>query len=178
MVTCATWEIEARASPRKPYDSIEARSSNARSLDVVNRSHTCTRTATVTLPRQHHDGAQRYQRHVGLVDAVPIVCNLKQLQAAVLDHDGDAAATAAQQARQSDTARHTTPQPATHMVEPASREFSSISFNAADGRTTTSPAAMRFTTASSRRSMRRALIVRLAPKRDLNRLRSACAAHT
>ena len=40
-----------------------------------------------------------------------------------------------------------------HLVEPASRQFSSISFTAEAGRCTTSPAAMRFTTVASSRWM-------------------------
>ena len=40
-----------------------------------------------------------------------------------------------------------------HLVEPASRQFSSISFTAEAGRCTTSPAAMRLTTVSSSRWM-------------------------
>lgn len=40
IVTCATWEILASASPRNPNDWIQQRSSNFCILLVVNRSHT------------------------------------------------------------------------------------------------------------------------------------------
>jgi hypothetical protein len=45
METCATCEIDASASPRKPKVSICSRSSYSRSLEVANRSHTRGKSA-------------------------------------------------------------------------------------------------------------------------------------
>lgn len=112
MVRCATWLMLASASPRKPYVPMLSRSSNARSLLVVKRSQTISRSSRCHRVREggsarrgapHAEGKwalgplfvwrvkQQGQRGVcaAYVDAAAVVLNLQQLQPAVLDGDGD-----------------------------------------------------------------------------------------
>ncbi len=101
MVTWATWEILARASPLKPYVAMDSRSSNFFNLDVVNRSHTSTMSSfcrggglrdgegvtTATLPSWSE--AVYHQKLPTYPDPAPVVLNLEQLQTPLLANHGD-----------------------------------------------------------------------------------------
>ena len=62
------WLILASASPRKPYVPIDVRSSNAFSLDVVNRSHKIGRSSFYVAVSTHQNCEGRTN-----IDAVTII---------------------------------------------------------------------------------------------------------
>jgi hypothetical protein len=100
-VTWATWLMEARASPRKPYVVMRERSSKVRSLDVVKRRQRIGRSACCHARSTARSALTSARRHVELAasrrwpwthpDATAVVLDLEQLEAAVLDRHADRA---------------------------------------------------------------------------------------
>jgi hypothetical protein len=72
----------AKASPRKPYVPMEVRSSKALSLEVVKRSHKIGRSSFLEMSA--YDDSKSVHTYI---DAVSVIGNLQQLEAAVFDQD-------------------------------------------------------------------------------------------
>lgn len=88
IVTCATCEILASASPLNPYVAMLPRSSNDFSLLVVNRSHTISMSSRCL--NGEHKCFPEFKTHLK-IDMYPysasIILYLQQLKSSVFDED-------------------------------------------------------------------------------------------
>lgn len=140
---CATWLILASASPRKPYVPRDERSSNALILDVVNRSQRigrsrfCGRARSVATPASS-SGLQSHP------DATPVVLDLQELQASLLDRNADSRRSGVQRVLNQLLQRIRRPLDDLYQ----SLQCQRVLLHPCEQIMRTSPAAMRFTTAS------------------------------
>lgn len=79
------WLILAKASPRKPYVAIEARSSKVLIFEVVCRSHRIARSSFYEIISLRWCGIGRLI--LRYLNTAPVVCDLEQLQTTLFDKD-------------------------------------------------------------------------------------------